>query len=95
LVFGVMGTTAQSGMTIFELMWFVLIVAGASEGGIFGYSHFGVWGVVLGVPLGGGVGFLAGVVLTFLLALVFKALFGGTILRPRAPINRKASNDKT
>ena len=87
-------TIPQSGMTIFELMWFVLIVAGAVCGGRCGYAHFGTWGAVLGVPLGGGIGFLAAATAAFLLAVVFKTLLGGTIFPPRAP-KSDASNKKS
>jgi hypothetical protein len=80
---GIMRTTPQSGMNIFELMWFVFIVSGAIVGGRFGYTHFGAWGAVLGVPFGGAVGFLTAATAAFLLALIFKALFGGTLFAQR------------
>ena len=86
-------TTSQSGLNIFELMWFVLIVTGAWVGGSLGYSRFGGWGVTLGIPLGGAIGFLAALGSAFLLAVVCKTLFGGTILPPRKLPNK--NNDKS
>jgi hypothetical protein len=78
-----MRTTSQSGTNIIELMWFVLIIYGAGLGGVFGYKHFGVWGSVCGVPVGGCVGFLAAFAFTFLVAVICKALFGGPLFFPR------------
>jgi hypothetical protein len=78
-----MRATSQTGTNAIEMMCFILIIYGAVFGGLFGYKHFGGWGVVVGIPAGIGVGLLAGFVVTFILAVVCKALFGGTLFKPR------------
>ncbi len=78
---------SQEGLNLFELMWFMLIVAGAVFGAFFGFSWFGLWGAVLGIPAGGAVGYGGAVLCAFLLALIFKALWGGTVFPPRTPLH--------
>lgn len=67
------------------MMWFLLFVAGVFLGGTYGYTHFGMWGAALCAIAGAGLACLVAASITFLLALIFKALFGGTLLPPRVP----------
>jgi hypothetical protein len=90
-----MRTTSQSGMSIFEVMWLTIIATGATLGGIFGYSHFGMYGVILGIPIGTAIGFLGVLSCAFFFAVIFKALWGGTLLAPRTPQAENGSNRKT
>ena len=75
----------QAGLNLFELMWLMLIVAGAVFGAFFGFSRFGLGGAVLGIPAGGAVGYGGAVLCAFLLDLILKALWGGTVFPPRTP----------
>jgi hypothetical protein len=92
---GVMPAAAQSGLSLLELLWCVLSLAGAFMGGRLGYSHFGVWGAILGVPLGGVAGLVAAFAIALLLAGVLQPLFGGTAPLPRTPEDKGTSKDKT
>ena len=49
-------------MSIPELLIALLTLAGAVCGGIFGAEEFGIWGGVLGVPLGAVAGFASSLV---------------------------------
>ncbi len=79
-------------MNIFELMWFLFVVASAIVGATFGFSRWGVWGLVLGIPVGGALGFGAAFLGTLLLALLCKAFCGGTIFPPRPPSDGRTSD---
>ena len=87
-------TTAQSGMTRFELLWSLLAVAGALVGGVIGYTHFGVGGALLGVPIGGAVGSCLALVLALLLAAFLSARAGDANLPPRPPGDGDHSSGK-
>ncbi|WP_374349032.1 hypothetical protein [Chitinimonas sp.] len=76
---------SQAGFSIFELMFFLLIVSGAWIGGDFGYLRLRHPGMVAGAMCGGLFGYLTSVSTTFLLAAIFKAFFGGPLFPPRKP----------
>lgn len=80
-----MSARSESGMNIFEMIWFILFVIAVFFGGAFGYAQFRMYGAVLGALIGGGLGLVAAASVTFLLAVVFRTLFCGTLLRPRKP----------
>lgn len=60
-------------VTIIELLWVILLIGGASSGVQIGYSHFGICGAVVGLPLGIGIGLvICSVLACFLNILVSK-----------------------
>ena len=81
-------------MSLFQVMWFLFLVAGAAVGGQFGYSHFGAWGAVLGVPIGGGIGFLAALAIGLLMAIILQCLPGVAASGPLASGHKDNSANK-
>ena len=70
-------------MSLIELHWALWAIGGVIAGGIIGYSEWGVLGAAVGVPLGLVAGFIGLLASTLILALLFKAIFGGPLLKPR------------
>ena len=83
---------SQAGLNIFELLCFMLILSGAIAGCAFGYGRFGLLGAVLGIPLGGGGGFLAWGVVAVILGVIFCIATGTPFFPPKRNQPSEPSN---
>jgi hypothetical protein len=71
----------ESGkVTIIELLWVTLLIGGAAAGAMIGRGQFGLWGAVIGLLVGFGVGLLLCCVIAYFLNL---------ITRPKSPVERE------
>ena len=79
----------------------MLMLSGAIAGCAFGYARFGVLGAVLGIPLGGGGGFLAWGLVAVILAAIFCLITGDPFFPPKRTSTPESKtltstpNDKT
>jgi uncharacterized membrane protein len=89
LSLGIMRTTSQSGMNIFELVFFILNASGALIGGRLGYTHYGVWGAIVGAILG----VCAGLFATYALTFVFGAILSWKTGLPMFPKKTRKVDD--
>jgi hypothetical protein len=64
------GCEERGKVTIVELLWVTLLIAGAAAGTMAAHARFGFWGGVLGLPAGIG----AGLMLCWTIACVLNAL---------------------
>jgi hypothetical protein len=48
----------SSKATVVDLLWITLLIGGAAAGFVVGSSQLGIWGGLLGIPLGFAVGLL-------------------------------------
>ncbi len=70
-------------VNLIEVTFLLLAVAGALTGSVFGWQSYGALGAAAGALLGTAAGLVTAGGLTVLLALVAKALFGGTLGQKR------------
>jgi phage shock protein PspC (stress-responsive transcriptional regulator) len=60
-------------VTLIELLWVTLLIGGAVAGFMVGSAHFGIWGGLLGLPLGIGFGFLVSCVIAYFLNALIRS----------------------
>jgi hypothetical protein len=81
-------------MTLLHLLLFAFVVAGSTVAGSLGHEHFGLWGLVLGILVGGGIGLLAGIACSLLMAAVFHRR-SGNAAQPAHKLHPSPADDDT